>query len=450
MKKRIISAILLTVFSLTSLMSPMVVGAAETDAGMQVIASDDFSDGMNGWSNVYGDDFFVLGGRLNAVAESEKRMSTAVASNISLDSCEVEFDMNIKSGGYFAVLPRYMDESTFYAFKFYPGSNKLVLQKRVNGGSYTDIKTAKYSIDTNKDYRVHLSLSGIKLTLYIDGTEVMSCEDYSITSGKLALGAMDARASVDNIIVYRLDNIDYDANSPVKEAKKIYVSPDGNDKSGDGSEEKPYASIAKAKEDAARLNKRFTPVDVVFKDGTYRIDSTITFNSSDSGKDGAPIRYMAEEGAEVIFTGAKLLDTSKFIEVDDKVKERLRPNIRDKVLQVDLKKQGFDKTALDFTQSKRISVGQRIKLTNVTLNGQLQSLARWPNSGYVQIEDCENAALPKIFYTENAPTRWASAKNFFIDGFLYHDWAPEWALVDSVDLLTNSINFNKKTSYGIT
>ncbi len=450
MKKRILSIILLAVFSLTSLMSPAIVGAAENDAGMQIIASDDFSDGMSGWGNQYGDDFFVLGEKLNVSSDGGRFMSTAVASDISLDNCEVEFDMNIKSGsGYFAVLPRYMDETTFYAIKFYPGSNKIVLHKRVNGGSYTDIKTVKYSIDTNKDYRVRLSLSGIKLGIYIDGGLVLSAEDYSIPSGRLALGASEASASVDNILVYRLKEVNYEENVVVKEPQKLYVAVDGDDKNGDGSEGNPYATIAKAKSEAVRLNNKNNPVDVIFKEGIYRQSSTLQFTDADSGTAGAPIRFVAEAGAEVIFTGAKAVDTSKFEPVDEATAERLRQNVRGKVLKVDLGRQGFKSSGLNFTTGDRVVVGQRIKPLNITLNHELQSIARWPNSGYVEVTDCDNSKPPKIFYTNNIPTRWANAKNFFIDGYLYHDWAPEWALVDSVDTLTNSINFKNKTSYGV-
>ncbi len=452
MKKRIFSIILLIAILSASLVSPAVVSAAVSaeNAEIQVIASEDFSDGMTVWTNEYGNDFFVLNRKLNVVADNKTGyMSTSVASGITTDNCEVEFTMNIKSGGYFAYLPRYVDESTFYAVKFYPSKDMVLLQKRVNGGLFTDIKSVKTSLGFGRDYKVHLTLCGTDISLSIDGTKLFTANDISITSGKLAFGAFDTSASVDDVLVYRLKDVDYEVKLPVKDSKKIYVSPDGDDKSGDGSPEKPYATIGKAKEEAATFNDKYTPVDVIFKEGIYRIKNTIEFSAADSGETGAPIRYMAQEGADVTFTGAKKLDISKFTPVSGKAKEKLRSNIRDKVLQVNLSSQDFDKAAIDFTQSQRIAAGQRVKLTNVTLNGTLQSIARWPNSGYETIEDVENSVPPKIYYTNNIPVRWAEAKNFFVDGFLFHDWAPEWALVDKVDTLANSINIKSGTSYGI-
>jgi len=450
MKKRLFTLILLVSVLITSVMPAAfaVSTAGESgEAAIKVIASEDFSNGMSGWINEVSDDFYVLNEKLNVSAEEGRRMSIAAATAINLDNCEVEFDMNLGSGEYFAVMPRYVDETTLYCLKFYPNKNTVTVQKRVNGGSYTDIKNGKVTLNENQTYRVKLSLSGIKISLYMDGNLVLEFEDDSIVAGRLAFGANNAKASVDNISVYKDNTVNYEANIVVKEAKKIYVAPDGNDKTGDGSEMNPYATIAHAKTEAVKLNDSRNAVDVVFKEGVYRIASTVSFKSEDSGSATAPIRYVAEEGAQVTFTGAKAVDTSKFTSVSENMLEKLRPNVRNKVMQVDLGKQGFNKENLNFVAREK--PGQRVKMTNVTLNGTLQNIARWPNSGYKEITDCDNTSPAKLFYTDNIPTRWKDAKNFFIDGFLYHDWAPEWAMVDNVDTLTNTINFKSRTSYGI-
>jgi len=121
----------------------------------------------------------------------------------------------------------------------------------------------------------------------------------------------------------------------------IYVSPNGDDSTGDGSEEKPYATIQKAKSAAAALKQENKAVSVIFKEGVYRIDSTVVFTAEDSGSEGAPIRYMAEEGADVVFTGAKAVDVTKFTPVTGNMLERIRPEVQDKVMQIDLGAQGF-------------------------------------------------------------------------------------------------------------
>ena len=226
MKKRILTLFLLICLLVSSLGSPVTSAVTEAEnteleAKPQIIASDDFSDGLSGWANEYGDDFFVLGQKLNVSADSGANMSVAAAGDISIDNGEITFKMNIKNGGYFAVMPRYIDDSTFYSFKFYPSKNQVILQKKVNGGSFTDVKSARFSLNTNHDYEVHISLSGIKISLSVDGTQVLSCEDTSISVGRLAFGAYESDAYVDDILVYRMPEVDYEANAVAKETKKI-------------------------------------------------------------------------------------------------------------------------------------------------------------------------------------------------------------------------------------
>lgn len=445
MKKKI-TAIILAMTSVFSTYTSTF--ASKTDKN--IIATEEFASGMKEWNNITRKDFYVLNERLH-VNTANKALASVVSDRIFVENGELEFDMNITEGEYFSTMFRYIDSSTYYELRFYPNRGRIVLLKKVNSGLLTEIKSVYYPIQVKTNMRVHMTLIKDEITVFINDTEVLKAEDKSISAGKLGFSGSGAKAYVDNIVLYKLSDVNYDVIDPedIIEPRRIYVSSTGSDTNGDGSEEKPYRSVEKAKNAVARLKNGKNPIEVIFKEGIYRLDSVLTFKESDSGTKSAPITYKAAEGEDVIFSGAKEVDISKFEPISEAEKERLRMNVRDKVLQVDLGKQGFKKEKYDWTDPSRYPVGQRIKVLNVTLNHKLQSIARWPNSGYKVINDCDNTNPPKIFYEESNPSRWAGAENFFIDGYLMHDWAPEWALVESVDPLTNSINMKNKTSYGV-
>ena len=69
--------------------------------------------------------------------------------------------------------------------------------------------------------------------------------------------------------------------------KTFYVSPDGNDGNNGLSSTTPFQSINKAKLEVQKYNSGMTGDIVVYiMDGTYELDSTITFEAIDSGSNG--------------------------------------------------------------------------------------------------------------------------------------------------------------------
>ena len=92
-------------------------------------------------------------------------------------------------------------------------------------------------------------------------------------------------------------------------SQDIFVSPDGNDATGDGSLAAPYATVRKAKAEvralvAAGLTQ---PVNVYLRGGSYYQDSSLVFLPEDSGTPTAPITYQAYQGEEVIISTARPL-----------------------------------------------------------------------------------------------------------------------------------------------
>ena len=86
--------------------------------------------------------------------------------------------------------------------------------------------------------------------------------------------------------------------------RRIYVETDGNDVTGDGSEENPFATIDRAREEVQKYNDDMTgDIEVLVGAGRYYIDEAIAFDENDSASNGRQIIYKSADGvgqAEII------------------------------------------------------------------------------------------------------------------------------------------------------
>src|SRR5439155_8953753 len=87
----------------------------------------------------------------------------------------------------------------------------------------------------------------------------------------------------------------------------FYVSPVGND-GNPGSLEKPFHSLARARDAVSQLRKTRrvrSPVVVMLRGGTYRLSQSVVFSGRDSGTERARITYMAYPGESPILSGGR-------------------------------------------------------------------------------------------------------------------------------------------------
>ncbi len=245
-------------------------------------------------------------------------------------------------------------------------------------------------------------------------------------------------------------------------SEKIYVSTKGSDSTGDGTKEKPYASIDKARLSLRNKELR-APVEVIISGGTYIIDKSIVFDESDSGTKDYPITYRAADNEKVIFAGTTKLDVTEFKTVSDAgIKQRLSENAADKIVEIDLEEQGIPRNVVDFLA--QISVGGTGKPIGVYLNDEPQNIARWPNAGYERIlqgstgggsasaETTElGGAVIKIsnLDEQRAERLKNSIDNLYIEGYLSNDWHKEWAKVKSINSEDLSLTLDTYTQYGV-
>ena len=241
----------------------------------------------------------------------------------------------------------------------------------------------------------------------------------------------------------------------------FYVAVDGDD-SNDGSFEKPFATIERAKEAVRGLDKAGrTGITVAVKAGEYLV-SNLTFTAEDSGTESCPIMYCAYGDGEVILNAGISLNAEDFTVVTDvTMLSRLQESVRNKVLCVDLSKYGITAEDLgkiyafgEVNTAKKYD-GDYVGPTHCELfvNDARQIIARYPNAGewvytdvieegvpHLEGEDWANLAQnPKgdtYAITQELADRmkgWQELEKAWLWGYLTVDWAFCTNLIETFD-----------------
>ncbi len=247
----------------------------------------------------------------------------------------------------------------------------------------------------------------------------------------------------------------------------FYVAANGNDAwSGklpaptpDGADG-PFATLERAR-DAVRTIGRGPgnaggPIRVVVRNGAYRLKRTLEFDARDSGTPGAPVVYRACPGEEVRVTGAVRLPPAAFRPVTDPaVRVRLAPEVRDRVLQVDLR-------ALGITELGTFPVRFRgmPDVPELFINDRRMPLARWPDKGWTTIAKIvDSGSVPRggdtnrrggVFeYSGDRPRRWTAGTGVWLRGYWCFDWFSEALRVKMIDPEAHRIDLAAPTVYGV-
>lgn len=244
----------------------------------------------------------------------------------------------------------------------------------------------------------------------------------------------------------------------------LYVSLSGNDENP-GSVDAPLKTLNGAKEKLREIRGEDTSkgAEIIFREGTYVIDSTVNFEELDSGSEDAEVVIRSEEGEEVNFKGSMEIDETMGVPVsDEKIRERLYPDVRDKIIEIDLLSQGFpyqvEKTDKVRYSYQLFGENSYKEYLNLYLNGVEQPLAEWPNGddsyvSYVEaIEkgDSQGGAVGGSFrYAEDNPDRWKNVENAWTAGYLSKDFRFERNSISYVDPVNNIIKLATASAGGV-
>jgi hypothetical protein len=192
-------------------------------------------------------------------------------------------------------------------------------------------------------------------------------------------------------------------------------------------------------------------VKIVISGGDYPWDQTLKFTSEDSGTAVKPIVYQVNSDQTATFRGGVRITEWKPIS-NVKLRYKLDMNIRDRVLEADLKILGI-KDLGDATTLR--------KSPELFVDGKPQKLTRWPNEGFVKtgeilgkdtfkvwgrIEGCRDG---KFRYIEDRPSQWLDEPDVRLYGYWFWDWFEEFQKVASIDQEARAFTLSKPYSrYG--
>ncbi|MHC1768414.1 MAG: right-handed parallel beta-helix repeat-containing protein [Verrucomicrobiia bacterium] len=236
----------------------------------------------------------------------------------------------------------------------------------------------------------------------------------------------------------------------------FHVGSDGDD-SGDGSQAKPFASLAKAR-DAVRAIKRANAgslpkggAQIAIRAGVFQLDEPLTLTAEDSGTPEAPVVFQAQPAGAVVLEGGRTVRGWRPVS-DSGVLSKLDPGIRARVLEASLKENKIADWG-DATDLKR--------RPELFVDGRPQTLARWPNDGFVHtgdilgqdkfkvwgsIEGCRDG---KFRFVEDRAKRWVDEPDVRLYGYWFWDWYEEYQKVAAIDAEQGSFTLAKPySSYG--
>ena len=246
-----------------------------------------------------------------------------------------------------------------------------------------------------------------------------------------------------------------------KDKLDLYVSLSGDDswsgKLSQPNEDKtdgPFRSLEKAR-DAVRelITSGSLPdsgVTICIRGGKYPVTSTFALTSQDSGTEKSPITWRNYPHEEVHFTGGKTITAFEKVS-DPAILKRIDKKYHQNILQSDLKAQGIN----DFGDLNPAS-GKRIELF---FDGKFMTVARYPNEGWLTIEDVpqtgekminkgldrDNSVVPRgrhygrFTYSGDRPSGWASFDNIWVHGYWTWDWSDQYMKVAKIDTKKHDI-----------
>ena len=245
-------------------------------------------------------------------------------------------------------------------------------------------------------------------------------------------------------------------------SRELYVMKNGHD-SNPGSKSRPFATLQRARDEIRSCKKKRgytkTASTVYLGGGDYYLQNSFELNAEDSGSETAPVTFQALTGEKVRMIGGRIIPAASFVRVSNpEILARLDPSVREKIVQVDLKKLGISQ----FGEHKQF--GHGLPVTNAPLelyiDHKKMTLAQYPNSGAIPIgEVIDPGSVPRIgdysdrggifTYTDNRHARWLKNDDIWLQGAFKYGFADDKIKVEYIDTLKHVIKLSTPHMYGI-
>ncbi len=249
-------------------------------------------------------------------------------------------------------------------------------------------------------------------------------------------------------------------NSYASNEITLYVALDGND-TNSGSIDKPLATASKALEVVSILKRENenASIKVIFKEGVYYSSKPQMLSSNQSGTKCNPVVFAGLDRNKVVFHGGSKLDGNHFYLCKNKeIQRRLPEEAQGKVWVIDLKKEGIT----DYGVMKQHGFGTVPEPAPLELfiNGETQTLARYPNSGTLKIGKIyDKGSVPRVGdfsnrgaefgYEYDRINRWKKADEIWLHGKFSHGYNDDHLKIESIDWVKKSIKIAQPHLYGL-
>ena len=219
-------------------------------------------------------------------------------------------------------------------------------------------------------------------------------------------------------------------------AAEFFVAPDGSD-DNPGTRDKPFATLETARMRSASSRPRGCPARRRARlPGEYHVKSTLELTADDSGTDKAPIVYRADKkGTAVLYGGTRL---TGFAPVTDPAVVNRIPS-RGPGQGVPVRSEAGRRDGLRPAHGCGYGVQPPPATLELFFNGQPLTLARWPNSGFVNggtifEPGSKKEDKPSVFeYLDDRHARWTNAADGWLFGYFRHGWADRTLKIKSID-----------------
>ena len=244
----------------------------------------------------------------------------------------------------------------------------------------------------------------------------------------------------------------------------IYVAPNGK-KDANGTEKAPLASINAARDIIRTINKsQYKGIDVIVKSGTYTITEPIAFTAEDGGTASCPISYIGEDGAKIV--GGVALTAKDFAPATGNATQYFSDDAKANTVQVDLTKYGY---TVEEVQSWLKHSNYRGDHGFLSVDGVRQTVARYPNEGWVNAEGGKNIGFEGEEVTEftnstnldyyiveygddhfDRVMSWKSGTKIFVQARWHVLWCPDDSYVREFDTTTDIMKVQFNGGYSMT
>lgn len=204
------------------------------------------------------------------------------------------------------------------------------------------------------------------------------------------------------------------------DGQAVFVSVDGND-NGNGSFTSPVRTLEQALKLAEKKGDAEEETEIYIREGVYRITNTIMFNSY---KRQMPLRISAYGEEKVILNAGIDIPLADMETADSEFTDKIidKP-VNGKILQYNLKDAGIDNYGEISLRGHLIS-DEKEAQAELSLNGEVQKLAGWPNDGFTGLIKPKNSSE----YGKRNKNGIANGCSFAVE----YDRPSQWSRADEV------------------